>query len=110
MPRHFRHLTKTEITEIVVSFHNGEKQNDIDRGRMGPDFFQERELYAIAGHALDATKPNSNAVAQFVELTHLGTEHATQMVGRVTVDDRGAVDELSDEEASAHGKILAHNA
>jgi hypothetical protein len=77
---------------------------------VGQDFFLERELYAIAGDALDTAKPNRNAVAQFVELTHLGTEHATQMVCRVTIDHGGTADELFDKETSAHRGILAHNA
>ena len=71
---------------------------------------KQREFNAIARDVFDATKPNRNAVAQFVELTRLGTQHATEMMGRVAVDDGGTADELFNEEASPHGKILAHNA
>ena len=61
--------------------------------------------YTIAGHALDATKPNRDAVAQFVELARLGTQHPTKMMRRLAFDDGGTTDELFDEEASAHGRF-----
>ena len=92
-----------------VEFHDGEQQRCVRTGRLvGRQFFEQRELDAIAADGFDAAEPDALAVAQFVELTRLGAEHAAEVMRRVAFHDGTVPFKLFDKKSPAHARILPY--
>src|SRR5713101_3937089 len=69
---------------------------------MDGNFFEQREVHAIAGNFLDAREAYALAIAQFVDLALLRAQHAAEVMGSVAFHHRGVARELFNEKSAAH--------
>jgi hypothetical protein len=75
---------------------------------IGRQFLEERKLNTIAANLFDSAQPDVFAIAQLIELTGLGAQHAAEVMRRVAFYEGTIARKLFDEKSPAHAPILAY--
>src|SRR6266566_5210611 len=89
-----------------VKLYYRQQQRQMDVRANGGQLLEQSELHAIAANTINPAEPHLFAVAQLIELTALGAQHASQVMRRFAFHDRGLARKLFHEKASSHAAIL----